>query len=217
MLGRALTDESLSIRTRLVLIFGGFYAQMLSRIAEIHRSQIGVDFKTIRFGDVWLQLPEPVPDLLRRQFSKRPQRDPANPYLFASSEFAGRPLRITAMRSAIPPELKWRDIRTSAMLGLLRNIEAPMLARLLGISLETALKWAALGSSPSWDKMLRLHRDLDGIDLATITIADRVAADYAGTTLPEEDRHAKPLPFLSTTSLSDEDFSTFRFTRIAEL
>lgn len=212
-------DESLPAAVRLIVLFRTLYAQPMTRVARLHPSQFAGAFSRVRFGDVWIELPDPMPTLLGEVFAARPPRDPNNHWLFPSITYARQPAcsqvltrRVTSgLGRALP------DIRQDSLTTLVRGMEASQLARALGLSVATALKWAALCESPSWDQMLRAYRDLDNTSVQVVSIADRVATEYVGPVLTENPPRSRKRTRVSQVAMSDAAFEAFSYQRVAKI
>lgn len=181
LLHRCLTDPALDLRVRvagaLVLLFG----QNPTRIAALSAENITADgsdtYLTLR--DHPVLLPPALATLVRDLAGQRPPADEPRPTDTPTWLFPGRnaahiyPGRLARLLNR-DLGLDARAARGSALLALAADLPASVLADLLGLSIDTALRWQALAA-----------RD-QGIYLAARLDDDN--ADVGGDTYPHPTR-----------------------------
>lgn len=173
-------DEEWPLLVRLAALLIILYRQPLNKIASLHVAQLKGDCTKLRFTDVWIALPAPLPELFRAQLTSR--RHQNSPWVFPSRIYRGRrPITLKSLDSQMTA-VKFPTIRArgGATVKLLRSVEYPLLARILGIDLQTAAAWAQLVGSPSEDHYVAIRRQQDREKPKTVTVADRVYGQYQG-------------------------------------
>ncbi len=156
---RLLHDDALDPADRVVGTLVVLYAQPLTRISRLRINDIIADNDSglyLSFGRDRLLIPQPLAGLLcqlpwRRQIGPSGSVADADRWLFPGRQ-AGQPihpdhLRIRLKRLGIPI----RPSRKAALLQLARQVPAPVLADMLGISITNATAWAAR-SGGTWHR-----------------------------------------------------------------
>jgi hypothetical protein len=147
-----LHDDTIPLNARVVGLFTLLFAQPIARICLMRTDQIGVRADgtvTVTFDAVPLELPDPVDRLVLEQAARHGQASYAtdtNPWLFPGA-VPGRPIYTSTIR----PELVKHGIhpaqsRKAAMFQLAGQIPTPVLASILGLGDNTAVRWAALAA-----------------------------------------------------------------------
>lgn len=206
------TRGSDEVAARLAVLLTLRYLQPATAIGALHVSQLADDCSKIRFGDRWLVLEDPMPALFCQQLASRP--DQSSCWVFPSSYYRGRPTSAKGIHSlfdriGFPPQ----RARGASTINLLRTIEYPMLANILGLDVGSIAQWADLVGSPSEDQYIAMRRTQDAGPPSTVTIADRVYAEYRGEQLTGKNGPTSPLP--PRPALRDEEFEeTFSIYRV---
>ena len=205
---KALT-EIWPVKVRLAALLMMLYRQPTDKIRALHVTQLQDECKKIRFTDVWINLPDPLPELFRQQLASRGNQD--SPWVFPSRIYRGlRPMTRNSLQESIQSAgFPIRRALGGAMVSLLRVVEYPLLARILGMDVQTAATWAQLVGSPSEDQYILMRRKQDREQPKTVTIADRVYAQYRGDELVGDLSPSSPAVFQDP--LPDEEFEA-RFT-----
>jgi hypothetical protein len=145
---RLLHDDTLELGDRVAGCLVLLYGQQLSRIVTLTRDQVAVTDNTTRLqlGDTHIDIPEPLDQLVARLANtRRPYTGVGSPtvtpWLFPGLD-PGRPL--TAYR--LGQRLQHIDInpaagRRAALTDLAAHLPAAVLARVLNISPNTAVRW----------------------------------------------------------------------------
>jgi hypothetical protein len=145
---KLLHDNSINTEYRLAGLLVLLYAQGPSTISRLTINQISITNDTVRIslGRTPIQLPEPIDDLARTVVTNRkghatigattPSR-----WLFPGGQ-PGRPistqrLKLRLNQLGIQPS----QARSTALFGLATEIPAAILARTLGISVNSAVRW----------------------------------------------------------------------------
>ena len=145
---RLLHDESIDLGDRVAGSLVLLYAQQLSRIVALRRDQLLIDGELTRLqiGSTGIDIPAPLDDLLRRLVAERRRYtgvgSPAiSKWLFPGLD-PGRPLGANRLGQRLRSlGLEPAPGRRAALSHLAANLPAAMLARLLGISPATAVRW----------------------------------------------------------------------------
>jgi hypothetical protein len=153
---RLLHDEQLDVSDRVAGIFVLLYAQPVSRITRLTPKNLihTEDSLSITFGGDLVVIPEPLARLVR-QLPQRRRRgssaylsDPQQ-WLFPGSR-AGYPIsRAQLSRRLAAAGVEVRAARNGALLQLAGEVPPIVLADLLGISINNAVKWVRI-SSGDW-------------------------------------------------------------------
>ncbi len=154
LLGRLIEDETLELRSRVVGLLILLYGQPLARIARMRTEQIHhhQGQTSLLLGRDQLALPEPI-DGLFLQLAREPQGSTlhgrqAGDWLFPG-QIAGAPITGERLRRRLKKqlgELPVRRGRNGAVMNLLRDVPAPVLADLLGFSQNRVHLWAELAA-----------------------------------------------------------------------
>lgn len=128
------------------------YGITATRVVSIHLADLDIEGQTVRIGlgSDPIELPEALASLVRQLLDSTPRvSNRENSWLFVGRR-PGRHLTTAAMteplrRRGINP----RAGRSTALINLARDIPPSVLASLLGISIHTATRWAAL-SGRDW-------------------------------------------------------------------
>ena len=145
-----LHDDSLELSDRVAGLLVLLYGQQLTRIANLRRDQVtfGADGSTrLGLGTTSIELPPPFDELVRRLLSEHRRHTafsaPAStqPWLFPGLH-AGRPFNASQIgarlrRLGIEPQAA----RRGALLHLAASMPAAVIARALGLTPVTAVRW----------------------------------------------------------------------------
>jgi hypothetical protein len=147
---RLLLDDALALEDRIAGYLVVLYGQQASRIAALRISEVSCTDAAIRLklGADWLDVPEPVATLFRHHLRNRSNMstaaNPASPWLFpgqlAGEHRSYRRLIVILSRLGIPA----RASRLAAWHQLVRQAPPAVLAAALGISPDTATRYALL-------------------------------------------------------------------------
>ena len=147
---RFATDESLPLRARICGLLAGLLGRPSTVIAKISRDQITDDGETVTilFGRTPVQLPPPLPDLIRRQLAAPRRWDVTSTWLFPSKLRAGAHVDYSRL------VLDMRDLgcaivalRGAAMLNLASTMPVGPLADMTGAAVHVLDRWALVASS----------------------------------------------------------------------
>ncbi|WP_342338059.1 MULTISPECIES: hypothetical protein [unclassified Rhodococcus (in: high G+C Gram-positive bacteria)] len=151
-----LHDNTIDSVDRLAGLLVLLYAQGPSTIALLTVDQISItnDNVHISFGRTPIRLPEPVDDLARTVFATRkghatigattPSR-----WLFPGGQ-PGRPISAQRLKLRLNQlGIRPNQARSTALFGLATQIPAAILARTLGISVSSAVRWQQI-SAGDW-------------------------------------------------------------------
>ena len=151
LLRRCLRDDSLTLRLRVAGALVLLYGQIPTRIVELT-----VDNVTSTDTDTYLQLkdqpvllPPPLAMLTLQLADRSTHEQPTGPtaWLFRSNR-PGSHLYPGRLSTGLNQKLGIfvRPGRGAALAGLAADLPAPVLAELLGLSITTAIRWAALAA-----------------------------------------------------------------------
>lgn len=153
---RLLNDTALHIVDRLAGTLVLLYAQPLTRITQLRTGHVSKTDKGIvlQLGSKPLDVPPPLDELLLQQVSNRRghgavghPKDTDNPWLFPGVR-AGRPLSpFQLMRRLQTLGIAVRASRNTALVHLATQLPTPVISQLLGMSLDTAERWAAIAGT----------------------------------------------------------------------
>ncbi|MEU1630446.1 hypothetical protein ABZ746_35175 [Streptomyces sp. NPDC020096] len=146
MLRRVLNDDSLPLRSRIVAALVLVYAQPVSRIVRRTIDDIADDGTTVAvcLGNPPSPLPEPVAELMRAYLRSRQHLPYASSrsarWLFPGRQ-PGQPMNAVSLQAhlreiGVPPQRG----RTSAILQLVLQAPAPVIAKALGYHDKTATR-----------------------------------------------------------------------------
>ena len=187
---------------RCAILLTVLYAQETTRIAKLQWSQLSDDYKRVRFGDVWIDMPQTLATVFGTLGAER--RVGAR-FVFASRERSDKPLDLVTWNRRLKLlGFSTRKCRGAAIVYALRGVEYPLLARIFGISLTAGAAWALLVDSPSWDQYVAMRYNQDRLQPEFVTIADRVFAEYSGALL-KGDLFPSPEIRTARTPLSEAD------------
>lgn len=158
-----LHDDTIPLNARVVGLITLLFAQPIARICRMRADQITAHtdgLVTITFDNVPIELPEPLDRLVLEQAAQPGQASfvtDTNPWLFPGG-VPGRPIYTSAIR----PELVKRGIhpgqsRKAALFQLAGQIPTPVLADILGLGDNTAVKWATLAAR-DWSQYAAARR-----------------------------------------------------------
>ncbi len=152
---RLITDDSLDPADRIAGALVVFYAQPLARISTLTTADVDAagDVVHLRLGPDPLELPEPFATIIQRLPVQR--RDSTaqqlpSPWLFASSNHAGRHLTIGTLGNRLRAiGIEPRRVRLAAADQLTREVPPAMLAGVLGLNPASVARATTL-SSGEW-------------------------------------------------------------------
>lgn len=149
-----LNDDSIRLYVRVAGLFTLLFAQPLTSICRMRSSQVDAsdDQVLVTFDREPVEMPPGLDDLIRRHLGARGNASYAsrdNGWLFPGG-IPGRPLQTENVRAQLVElGIKPHDNRKTALFQLAATIPTPVLADLVGVSRNTAVRWAAL-TSRSW-------------------------------------------------------------------
>ena len=145
-----LHDDTIRLYVRVAGLIILLYAQPVSRVCRMRRQQITVhdhDVVTITFDQVSIELPPPMNQLLIRHLATRGQASylsRPDHWLFPGGlpgkHLVTENLRSQLLARGIPPG----STRNAALFQLAAAMPIPVLADVLGLSTNTATRWATL-------------------------------------------------------------------------
>ena len=146
---RLLSDTSIASGDRVAGILVVLYAQPLTRIATLQANHVDDDGNDLHMtlGTTSVLIPPPVADLVRalpdrRQLGTSGHSANAHQWLFPGRN-AGHHLHVETIRTRLATlGIRARDTRTAALLQLAAELPPTVIADLLGIHPNTAVKWA---------------------------------------------------------------------------
>ena len=161
---RLVVDDELDPADRFAAALVVLYAQPLARIVTLTRQDVSHDGSTIQIslGPERIELPEPLGSLseqlpIRRRGGVSDHLP--NPWLFPGGR-AGQHMTATALGDRLRAiGVQPRRFRLAALSQLANEVPPAMLAPLLGVNANTAVRWAAL-SGGDWAKYSSSHRDM---------------------------------------------------------
>ena len=145
---RLLSDASIASGDRVAGILVVLYAQPLTRIATLQADHVKDDGNDLHLtlGTTSVLMPQPMADLVRalphrRQHGTSGQSANAHQWLFPGRN-AGHHLHVETIRIRLAAlGIRARDTRTAALLQLAAELPPTVIADLLGIHPNTAVKW----------------------------------------------------------------------------
>lgn len=149
-----LHDDSIRLYVRIAGLFTLLFAQPLTTICRMRTDRVALtpDRVLVTFDREPVEMPPILDELIREHLGRRGNASFAardNGWLFPGG-IPGRPLQTENVRAQLVElGIKPRDSRTTALFQLAATIPAPVLAELIGIAPNTAIRWAAL-TSRSW-------------------------------------------------------------------
>jgi hypothetical protein len=158
-----LHDDSLRLYTRVAGLFMLLFAQPLARICRMRADQINRlpdGLVTVTFDTFAIELPAPLDRLVVDQLAcrgKASYASTATQWLFPGG-IPGNHLATENIRSQLVARgIQPSQARKAAMFGLAAEIPAPILADILGLGTNTAVRWATLASR-DWSEYAALRR-----------------------------------------------------------
>jgi hypothetical protein len=161
-----LHDDDIRLQVRVAGLLTLLFAQPLTRICRMRAHQIDrpadgpvtVDFDAFR-----IELPDPLDQLVLDQLAREGQASyasRADPWLFPGGT-PGRHLSTESIRAELVARgIRPSDARKAAMFQLAAEIPTPVLAEILGLGANTAVRWATLAARDwSYYAAQRLHAD----------------------------------------------------------
>ncbi len=149
-----LHDDSIRRYVRIVGLFTLLFAQPLTKICRMRTDQVLIipGRVLVTFDQEPVEMPPILDDLIRAHLGTRGNASFAsrdNGWLFPGG-LPGRPLQTENVRAQLVDlGIKPHDNRKTALFQLAANIPTPVLADLIGIAPNTAVKWSAL-TARSW-------------------------------------------------------------------
>jgi hypothetical protein len=147
-----LHDQSIRLYVRVAGLLTLLFAQPLTRICRMKASQISQDPGgpvTITFDTIAIELPDPLDQLVLQQLDRQGQASYASHpdhWLFPGG-IPGRHLGTETVRSQLVERgIRPSHARKAAMFQLAGEIPTPVLAELLGLNNNTAVRWATLAA-----------------------------------------------------------------------
>jgi hypothetical protein len=147
-----LHDDTIRLYTRIGGLFTLLFAQPLARICRMRADQITTrddGHVTVTFDTFPIELPDPLDKLVLAQLARRGQASYASrpdKWLFPGG-IPGKHLATENIRSQLVARgIQPSSARKAAMFQLAGEIPTPILAEILGLSAQTAVRWAALAA-----------------------------------------------------------------------
>ncbi|WP_159850320.1 hypothetical protein [Nocardia sp. CY41] len=158
-----LHDDTIHLYARIGGLFMLLFAQPVSRICRMRAHQITThtDAVTVTFDTEPIELPDPLDQLIRDHLTRpgwasyvsRPDQ-----WLFPGG-VPGKHLTTESMRSRLVARgIHPSHARKAAMFQLAAAMPVPVLADLLGLAPQTAVRWAAL-SARDWGQYTAIRHD----------------------------------------------------------
>jgi hypothetical protein len=147
---RLLYDQTITLTDRVAGLLVVLYAQSLSAVSQLTIDQVSIGPRgvTLALSQTPLELPEPLGHLVQELLAQRRGhasvgRGQPSPWLFRGG-IPGRHISPTYLAKRLRALLGIRALpgRTAALLDLSAQLPAAVLSRLLGISEDTASRWA---------------------------------------------------------------------------
>ncbi|CCG02356.1 hypothetical protein [Blastococcus saxobsidens] len=160
---RLLHDDDIRLYVRIGGLFMLLFAQPLARICRMRADQITTEpdgAVTVTFDAAPIQLPDPLDRLVLDQLARRGQASYASRpdrWLFPGG-LPGKHLVTENIRSQLVAlGIRPSAARKAAMFDLAARMPVPILAELLGLSTNTATRWAALAAR-DWSQYAAMRR-----------------------------------------------------------
>lgn len=159
---RLLSDQQLDVADRVAGILVLVYAQPVSRVARLTPKDVihSEESLSIMFGDDPVEIPEPLAGLVR-QLPQRRRRGPSaylsdpHQWLFPGAR-AGQPISRSQLSARLASiGIHPRAARNGALLQLAGEVPPIVLADLLGISVNAAVRWVQAASG-DWSSYPRI-------------------------------------------------------------
>lgn len=144
-IARLLEDETTPAATRLIGLLAVMFGLPITTSTAVRRDQVlvGENIVRLRLGQDPLNLPPQIADLMRRHLLEVDRRHPTSEWAFPGLH-RGRHLEpVGITRRLRRMGIRTAAAQTAAALQLARDIPAPVLADLLGWSVERAEDWAS--------------------------------------------------------------------------
>jgi len=158
-----LHDDSLRLNVRIPGLFMLLFAQPLTRISRMKTSQVTHENGgpvTVDFDSFPIELPEPLDRLVVEQLDTEGLSSYAvhtDPWLFPGGT-PGKHVSTETIRSQLVARgIKPSNARKAAMFQLASEIPTPVLAEILGLGTNTAVRWATLAAR-DWSQYTALRR-----------------------------------------------------------
>jgi hypothetical protein len=155
-------DESIRLYVRVAGLFTLLFAQPLTKICRMKVSQVSVHHDghvTVNFGSLDIELPDPLDRLVIEQLSRPGQSSYVSQpdhWLFPGG-IPGRHLGTETIRMQLVPRgIQPSNARKAAMFQLAGEIPTPILADILGLAANTAVRWATLAAR-DWSQYAALR------------------------------------------------------------
>lgn len=159
-----LHDDTIRTYVRVAGLLTLLFAQPLTRICRMRADQVSVhpdDRVSVRFDTLDIELPDPLDQLLRDQLERRGQASyvsRADTWLFPGG-IPGRHLVTENIRSQLVERgIHPNSARKAALFALAAEIPTPILADTLGLSRNTATRWATLAAR-DWSQYTAERRE----------------------------------------------------------
>lgn len=159
-----LHDDSIRLYTRVAGLLTLLFAQPLARILRMRTDQITTTpdgHVAVTFDTVPIELPAPLDHLVREQLSRPGQAgyvSQPDRWLFPGG-IPGNHLATENVRSQLVARgIHPSAARKAAMFHLAAQMPTPVLAEMLGLATNTAVRWAALAAS-DWSRYTADRRD----------------------------------------------------------
>jgi hypothetical protein len=158
-----LHDDSIRLYTRVAGLFMLLFAQPLAGICRMRADQINRlpdGLVTVTFDTFAIELPTPLDRLVLHQLACRGKASYASSatYWLFPGGIPGNHLATENIRSQLVARgIQPAEARKAAMFGLAAEIPTPILADILGLGTNTAVRWAALASR-NWGHYAALRR-----------------------------------------------------------
>lgn len=160
---RLLHDDDIRLYVRIGGLFLLLFAQPLARICRMHADQITQrpdGAVTVTFDAAPIELPDPLDRLVLDQLARRGQASYASRpdrWLFPGG-LPGKHLVTENIRSQLVAlGIQPSAARKAAMFDLAAQMPVPIVAELLGLSSNTATRWAALAAR-DWSQYAAMRR-----------------------------------------------------------
>ena len=160
---RLLHDDDIRLYVRIGGLFLLLFAQPLARICRMRADQItqrADGAVTVTFDAAAIELPEPLDRLVLDQLDRRGQASYASRpdrWLFPGG-LPGKHLVTENIRSQLVAlGIQPSDARKAAMFDLAAQMPVPIVAELLGLSPNTATRWATLAAR-DWSQYAAMRR-----------------------------------------------------------
>lgn len=150
--GRLLHEDTISPYVRVAGLFVLLFAQPVTRIMAMRTNQVSLEPDgrvLVTFADTPIQMPAVVDTLIRDLLSRgaTPSYTRTSTHWLFPGRNPGRAMTEAAFRLQMDTlDISPKGARHAALFQLASQIPAPVLADLVGITDQTAVKWAALAA-----------------------------------------------------------------------